>query len=702
MNASNAIGDQRHNNNLPSHDDDDDDDDSTTTSQFPTMEMMDDGKAQDIFQARELVKQLEKKHLERTEKASLMVDAKRTWENMSNAKRWNPRTIHFMLDVCDPKTNPLPSDLSWEGHRRGMPWSIQSNRDLLLKRLAVVPHFEETYYDKLFEPPHKLKNDKEVMLAICSRNSQALQFCSKKLQNDRDVVLAAVLHRFHFAPTAIQYASTKLRNEKIMARSVLSQEYGIRAFSHLSERLQQDAKLAILAIKKAGPEYAASNEHFLDLPYEFRDDEEVVWEAVKQRGSNLRFVTDPDLVLDYDLAMEACRQDGTSLAFAHESVQRQILANPNDLMIVLSNGGGAWIEEAPNDAHWEPAYMMAAIANKYDGDVFDLADLYKSDPVFFYELLAASNNIYEVYKVLPEELQGKKEVIQAIFDTNDHVNEALVWLFFDHYDLFAEDQTFLLQVMRKGFVDVFFRPSAKSILEDKSFMIQACKIYGFSLALASVRLQMDEDCLRSAFESEEPIVFSTIANNFPAELWTRSNLVALIIRYANKDECMADDERSALGKKIAEKVPAVLWSQARTVCLAFAKRGFPQEFIPMDARRIYSNDAEIWLEILRSKPMIDSRRRWYNWGYSGGPGYTLLTSFSFMELAVVVHPQILGHAGNEILRNEKLMLSAIGNSVSLFPLSAMLRNTQRVQLLVDAFTPETNSCPILRTIYYSR
>jgi len=689
MNASNTIDDDNHrysnddnddnddnNNNLPpsedndnENDNDNDNEDNELTSMETVAVLLDTtnfggdgggGKAQDILQARETVKLLEKKHAERTEKACLMVDAKRTWKNLSSSKRNNPQTIHFILDVCNPKTNPLPYALTWEGASRCLSWRILSNRDLLLKRLELVPHFETTYYGTVFEPPQTLKNDKQVMLAICSRNSQALQYCSKKLQNDPQVVRAAVTHRFHYAPTAIQWASAKLRNERTMAKYVLGQRYGIRAFWLLGKRLQRDAQLAILAIKKAGKSYAASNEHLLDLPFEFRYDKKVVWEAVKQRGSNLRFITDPNLVSNYDLVLEACRQDGTALVYAHSSVQRKILSDPNDLMMVLSNGGGTWIEAAPMDAYWEPPYMITAMANGYNGEGFRLDVLYKTDPDFFYELLSASNNIHEVYKALPIELQENKNVIQAIIDTNEHVNEALVRSFFKQYDFFAEDQTFLFEVISKGFVTFLGLSSAKSVMKDKKFVIQAAKVDGFVLEYASENLKLDEDCLRVALaESQYPIDFDAIDKTFPSEIWNRSTLVTLIIVHANKNDFMDDDDMT---RTILEKVPLSVWRD-RTIFLEYTKRGFPQENINIEARRMHSDDAEIQLAYLAHKPSLNPYR-WWMWFQLGGPSSTLTSSLRFQQQAVLVAPEILAQAPKSLMHNFELMLTAIGNSVS--------------------------------------
>ena len=45
------------------------------------------------------------------------------------------------------------------------------------------------------------------------------------------------------------------------------------------------------------------------------DDYDIVYEAVKRRGSNLQYVTDKSLLEDIDIVMAACESDGGAIQY---------------------------------------------------------------------------------------------------------------------------------------------------------------------------------------------------------------------------------------------------------------------------------------------------------------------------------------------------------------------------------------------------
>ena len=88
----------------------------------------------------------------------------------------------------------------------------------MLHRLDLES-FESMYKDRVFRVPEVLRDDKEVMLKIVSKSSPSLIHASDTLQNDRDVVLAAIQNEQPCAPLAIKHASKKLQGDKKIARS---------------------------------------------------------------------------------------------------------------------------------------------------------------------------------------------------------------------------------------------------------------------------------------------------------------------------------------------------------------------------------------------------------------------------------------------------------------------------------------------------
>jgi uncharacterized protein YacL (UPF0231 family) len=148
------------------------------------------------------------------------------------------------------------------------------DRDILLARLAL-DDFEAAYVNEPYPVPERFQDDKEVMLAVCAKNSHALALASERLRNDQDIVLAAVQQRFHFAPFALQHASAKLRGDRKIVRAALNQEHGIRCFKYIAPKLQNDHRLALLSIKCSSEACSRLYEHLSELPEELREDYDV-------------------------------------------------------------------------------------------------------------------------------------------------------------------------------------------------------------------------------------------------------------------------------------------------------------------------------------------------------------------------------------------------------------------------------------------
>ena len=62
----------------------------------------------------------------------------------------------------------------------------------------------------------KLKNNKDVVMAVVKKNGRALKYASEELKNDRDVVMVAVAENSN----ALNYASENLKDDKMVKESV--------------------------------------------------------------------------------------------------------------------------------------------------------------------------------------------------------------------------------------------------------------------------------------------------------------------------------------------------------------------------------------------------------------------------------------------------------------------------------------------------
>jgi hypothetical protein len=628
-------------------------------------------RAAEICQGRKLIeetaarlKTLERDHERLVERASLLTDAERAWSRMSSHRKNDHTTLLLAM-----QSDRIPSCFNWENFDHSFPQWIRQDREILLARLQYIPGFDEHYIHEAYYVPNRLRGDKEVMKEICARNSQALRYATKALKDDREVVMAAITQKFHFAPLALQHASPKLRGDRIVVRAALNREYGIRSFQYASAKLQADPKLAILAIRKSGDEYSASNEHLSDLPIDFREDEDVILEAVKHRGSNLRYVSDDSLLKDYDIIYQACSNDGAALEFVPDCpARRRILSSGNDLMMVLTRGGGQLLGEAPKEFKQEPAFILAAVENGFHSQ--SLGRFYTRDKAFFFQLIEASNNITEFYLALSESLQKKKDIINAVMK-NGTVNDGLVLALVHRNAFVCKDKPLLLSAVRMGCPSFLRKPEVAHLVDDKTFVLDVLMIDGNAIDYASDRLQGDPDCVKAALASEDSITLDTICDKLPKSIWEQEELVEVIIRKFSHSE-----EVSQIRSRISMDL-----MRNRNIFLACMEQGWSGNTVPYSIRTAFENDEEIILASLRQSESSMAAACMYN-----NMGPLLQSNREFMEKAIRIDPRILAYASPSLRYDYDLMLLAIGSSRNALQCVSHRSNGESLAHLVEFAT----------------
>ena len=117
--------------------------------------------------------------------------------------------------------------------------------------LAVVSDTIDTNQDIVFAlkfASARLRNDKGVVLAACTKYGMALEHASLELRADREAVLVAV----EAAGNALQFASDELRDTKDVVL-VAASKSGM-ALRFASIRLCQDNEVLLVACAKNGEE----------------------------------------------------------------------------------------------------------------------------------------------------------------------------------------------------------------------------------------------------------------------------------------------------------------------------------------------------------------------------------------------------------------------------------------------------------------
>jgi predicted patatin/cPLA2 family phospholipase len=109
---------------------------------------------------------------------------------------------------------------------------LRNNKKFILE---VIKKYTQKYENSILQFVNEdLQNDKDIVFAAVIQNGVALRFASKELRNNKEVVLAAVKNE----GWALTYVSDELRNdEDVVVAAVTRHGYMLE---HVSEELKND------------------------------------------------------------------------------------------------------------------------------------------------------------------------------------------------------------------------------------------------------------------------------------------------------------------------------------------------------------------------------------------------------------------------------------------------------------------------------
>ena len=337
---------------------------------------------------------LAKEHEVKVKRAAITLDAETQWLKALNKE--DRRNREFVLLAL--KSDKVPRQLSWHwtGFDRTCSMELKNDRDILLQRLELED-FEEVHKNRCYRVPHMFRNDKEVMLKIVSKNSGALSLASPELKADREVVMAAIKNRQSCAPTAIRHASKKLRQDRRIARAVVRHGHGIKALKFLPRQLREDYNLVLLAVKSSSEDCNETYETLSELSEEMVGDATIVLEAVKRRGSNLRFVEDLVLLEDEEIIMAACKNDGSAIQYCPKGPVRSELLRGSNLITIIKNGGYWALDDSDFPCVWKRKHDLAAVENGVIFCADYMEELRNEDEALFMDILRHSSCPFDQY-----------------------------------------------------------------------------------------------------------------------------------------------------------------------------------------------------------------------------------------------------------------------------------------------------------------
>jgi hypothetical protein len=167
---------------------------------------------------------------------------------------------------------------------------------------------------------NKLKNNKKIVIECVKNNATSLYHASDELKNDKYVVLTAIKNNFN----SYTFASENLQNDKEVIMKVL--KYSDNLYINPSYLIKY--KIIILEVLKKNKKFTINS-----LSEEFRNDYDIVLEAVKNKGINLKFASE-ELQNNYNIVLEAVKNNGLSIQFSSYTLQ-----NNKNIIIesILSN-----------------------------------------------------------------------------------------------------------------------------------------------------------------------------------------------------------------------------------------------------------------------------------------------------------------------------------------------------------------------------
>jgi hypothetical protein len=156
----------------------------------------------------------------------------------------------------------------------------------------------------------KMQGDKEVVLAAVKEDGLVLKYASKKMQGDKEVVLAAVKQMGY----ALKYASKKMQGDKeVVLAALLRDGFALRS---ASKKMKGDKEVVLAALLIDGMALQSASK-------KMKGDKEVVLAAVKQMGNALKFASNK-MKNDKEVVLAAVKEDVKAFEYASDKMKSLI------------------------------------------------------------------------------------------------------------------------------------------------------------------------------------------------------------------------------------------------------------------------------------------------------------------------------------------------------------------------------------------
>lgn len=485
-----------------------------------------------------------------------------------------------------------------------LPDRLWDDRDVILA-YAKVEDYKDVYGYAVdgtygYDIPDCVADDKEVVLAMCGKHWPCLGTASQRLQDDKEVVLAAIRWGDWNSCLGIQHASERLRGDvDIILAAVKSTEYDfswLGSFARFVD-VESEKTVAVAVAKRLltmDPE-SCYEEDLSPLPHFSKavlDDEKIMLDFLNAYGYCLKWCSER-LQSDAEVVKAAVKTDASAVEFARGKARKDLMSDCEFMTTAIRNDGGALLLHAPTIMQQDKSIVLEAVANGLAHR--DVPRDFRSDPGIALEALKmplvgftdlddsvvmSKSFALDVVKIkcssfryLPAELQSDEQIaLQTLKSNKDSFGNSadLIQLVLEKVpSLLGSEEAMTIIVKTsnwdpKGLCGVL---RSCPFVDNKEFILNACRQDYAFLDCASERLRSDRD-----------VVLTAISQYHERELcrWRKFPLtcVPLDFQLANINIIVkvikllhVEDTGRFLGA-----VPAGVWSH-RSVVLAWLERG---------------------------------------------------------------------------------------------------------------------------------
>ncbi|CAD7960164.1 unnamed protein product [Amoebophrya sp. A25] len=454
---------------------------------------------------------------------------------------------------------------------------------------------------------NKVKCNKEIVLATVKKLGTALRFACPELQNETEVVLAAIEQS---GGTALQYASLQMQNNRdivlaaIAACSKGDRDSDINIVDSIGVDLLDDREVVLAAFKqwpdRAEPPMRSTRlQRFFVLDTSrlpkaqlrveenmsnLRNDRDFVSAAIELNGEHL-FYGSEDLRKDRSLVLQAVRKNGLALKWA--SPERR---GDKDIVLAAVKEDGKALEFASEDLQDDPEVVVVAIENSSSGYSLDLGnDLEDVREWIGGRARADKRVVLTIFKRRwprdDQTINGSSQLTRGRFSKPKTLEEM------SNNKELQDDREFIFDMLKLDPTHIRYA-SEDLQRKNRDLVLRAVKMNGNALKYACDELRGDRGIVIAAVEADpEGFRFAS------EELQNDREIVGIAIEkkwqvFAFASEKMKKECAALAAEKAAHDDNALFYLQAGT--------DSPGRNCPM--QRLLVADRDFFLELVKEKP----------------------------------------------------------------------------------------------------